>query len=113
MTIFICCKNKNEIKKVQDALSKEYKLDCFDSWEEPIDGSDLCVYYSPTTTIYIVTEETFTHRGYTAHLIYVQDTVSGQYIEDVLMPLLKPWVFDTGMFGWKAQALRVQIFHLD
>lgn len=111
MRIFICCKNINGIKKIQDILPEYYNLD--KDFVVMRFAKEHWLYTSPVMDIHIICEQPWNVRGYRANLIYVQDTVSEDFVNNSLDWMLKPFIFDFGMTGAKIPCVPIQYFSME
>ncbi len=89
MDIYICCKNNIGMAKVHLALSERYDLE--QHFNKAYFHKNRWLYKSGSLNIVIFCEEYGIIRGHRADLVYVQNTVSEEYIDTVLAPMVQPF----------------------
>lgn len=95
MEIFICTKDEVGMDKVLHTLLTYYnfKVKRMNKHLITYDNSSMPM------RIHIICEQSWSARGYCANLIYVQNTVSEKFIDTILQPMLRPFIygFDNGV----------------
>lgn len=89
MEIFICTKDEIGMGKVVYTLLKYYNFKVKRMYKHLIAYDDS----SMSMHINIICERSWDARGYLANLIYVQNTVSEKFIDTILQPMLKPFIY--------------------
>ncbi len=89
MTIFICTKDEIGMDKVLHTLLMYY------NFRVKRMHKHLLAYDNSSTPmrVHIICEQNWDARGYCANLIYVQNTVSEKFIDTILQPMLKPFIY--------------------
>lgn len=95
MEIFICTKDKAGMDKVLHTLLMYYNFKIKRMYKHYIAYDDS----STSIRVNIICEQSWSARGFRANLIYVQNTVSEKFIDTILQPMLKPFIysFDNGV----------------
>lgn len=95
MEIFICTKDEIGMDEVLHTLLTCYNFRIKRMYQHLIAYDDS----STSMRVHIICEQSWGARGYRANLIYVQNTVSEKFIDTILQPMLKPFIysFDNGV----------------
>lgn len=95
MEIFICAKDEIGMDKVLHTLLTYYNFKVKRMYKHLIAYDDS----STSIRVNIICEQSWSARGFRANLIYVQNTVSEKFIDTILQPMLKPFIygFDNGV----------------
>lgn len=95
MEIFICTKDKAGMDKVLHTLLMYYNFKIKRMYKHYIAYDDS----STPIRVNIICEQSWSACGFRANLIYVQNTVSEKFIDTILQPMLKPFIygFDNGV----------------
>ena len=95
MEIFICAKDEIGMDEVLHTLLTYYNFRVKRMHKHLIAYDDS----STPIRVHIICEQNWDARGYRANLIYVQNTVSEKFIDTILQPMLRPFIygFDNGV----------------
>ncbi len=111
MEIFICTKDEVGMDKVLHTLLTYHNFKVKRMYKHLI-AYDIS---SMSMRVDIICEQSWSEswnaRGYRANLIYVQNTVSEKFIDTILQPMLKPFIygFDNGV---KIPCVPIQYFDI-
>lgn len=89
MKIFICTKDEIGMDKMLHTLLTYYNFKVKRMYKHLVayDASSMSM------RVDIICEQSWDARGYCANLIYVQNTVSEKFIDTILQPMLKPFIY--------------------
>lgn len=91
MEIFICTKDEIGMYEVLHTLLTYYNF--------RVERMRKHLIAYDAIRVHIICEQNWDARGYRANLIYVQNTVSEKFIDTILQPMLRPFIygFDNGV----------------
>lgn len=107
MEIFICTKDEVGMDKMLRTLLTYYNFKVKRMYKHLIAYNDS----SAPMRVNIIYEQSWSARGFRADLIYVQNTVSKKFIDTVLQPMLKPFIYDLSI-GVKIPYVPIQYFEI-
>lgn len=107
MEIFICTKDEAGMNKVLHTLLTYYNFKVKRMYKHLIAYSNS----STPMRVHIICEQSLSARGFCADLIYVQNTVSEKFIDTILQPMLKPFIYDFDN-GVKIPRVPIQYFDI-